>query len=67
MAEPKPGKARERYICGHKVEDIHGAYKEHPPHKTYPFIARINPMGLSGRPTSGEVDWMVRVSRVPLA
>jgi hypothetical protein len=46
MPEPRPGKARERYICGHKVADIHDAYKEHPPHKTYPFIARIKPMGL---------------------
>jgi hypothetical protein len=43
MPDLKP--ARERYICGHKVEDIHDAYKEHPPHKTYPFIARFNPVG----------------------
>jgi hypothetical protein len=52
MPDLKP--ARERYICGHKVEDVHDAYKEHPPHKTYPFIARINPVGRSDRLTGGE-------------
>jgi hypothetical protein len=49
-----PSADRERYICGHKIADIHAGYKEHPPHKTYPFIARINPAGRSERPTGGE-------------
>lgn len=54
LAEPKPSADRERYICGHKIADIHAGYKMHLPAETYPFIARINPVGQSGRPTSGE-------------
>jgi hypothetical protein len=45
LPEPKPGTARERYICGHKIADVHDGYTEHPPHKTYPFMVRINPVG----------------------
>jgi integrase len=49
---PDLKKAREHYICGHTVEDVHDAYKDHPPHKTYPFICRFNPLVLSDPPTS---------------
>ena len=45
LSEPKPSADRERYICGHTTIDVHAAYKMHPPHKTYPFIARIDPLG----------------------
>jgi len=24
---------------------VHDGYTEHPPHKTYPFMVRINPVG----------------------